>query len=192
MSYYPLSGVFTESGGVCKPSNSSTLAQYKAMQTQLNRVATVLSLSKIGVDGDIGPGTLRLLSNISSKLYNTTMPFEMALANAASSQCGDVASDAVNITYWAKWTADARGAGSGTTTPTPKPPSGSSPPIIPPGGVTGPGTAQPQIGGGLWDAFKNLSTLEKGAVGVGLFAAGVMAGFIPFGKKKRGGSTRRA
>lgn len=190
MGYIGMGGLFEVVNGVCKPSNSSTLAQYKAMQTQLNRCATALGLSKIGVDGDVGPATLRLLSNISSKLYNSQVGFELALANAASSSCSDVAGDAVNITYWAQWTADNRGASSGgsTTTPisTPKPPTQQIPP------VTGGAPTQPQIGAGLWQSFKNLSTVEKAAVGIGLLAAGVYAGFIPLGKKKRRTSTRRA
>lgn len=173
---------FVNRSGVCKPTNSATLATFKGMQTQLNRVATAVGVSKITVDGDLGSKTLYLLSNIASKMRDI-IPQEIALANEATNDCSQVALRAETISFLAKSVADMRGVPSSTggSTSTPRP---SSPPIVPP--ITGGAPAAPQIGGGLWDAFKNLSTVEKAAVGVGLLAAGVAAGFIPFGKKKRG------
>ena len=54
----------TKYPGVCKPSTTATLAAFRNLQTQLNRVAQAKSLPKIAVDGDIGPGTLNLAAYV--------------------------------------------------------------------------------------------------------------------------------
>lgn len=50
----------TKYPGVCKPTNFEALAKFKELQVQLNRVAHAKKVAKVVVDGDIGPGTVRL------------------------------------------------------------------------------------------------------------------------------------
>ncbi len=57
---------FTNVGGVCKPKNLPTLAQSRAFQGQLNRVAQMKGFSKIAADGAIGPATLSLFRRVQS------------------------------------------------------------------------------------------------------------------------------
>ena len=75
----------TKYPGVCKPSTTATLAIFKALQQQLNRVASVKNLPKVAVDGDIGPGTLNLASYVK------------AVAAADATGSGDLASIANDV-----------------------------------------------------------------------------------------------
>jgi len=52
----------TKYPGVCKPTNQATLELVYELQRQLNRIAQMKGLTKIAVDGDIGPGTVRLFN----------------------------------------------------------------------------------------------------------------------------------
>lgn len=172
---------FVKRGSVCKPANSATLAIFKDMQSQLNRVAQAVGVSKIAVDGDIGNGTLYLLSNIASKM-NSINAMEVALANEASNNCSTVAARAETIAYFAKAVANARGVSSSVSQGGGGGGGGgssSAPPVtIPPGTATVPG---PAAGGGIMASISSMGTLEKAAVAVGAVAVGVAL----FGKKKR-------
>lgn len=52
----------TKYPGTCKPANAPTLELVYELQRQLNRVAQMRKLTKIAVDGDIGPGTVKLFN----------------------------------------------------------------------------------------------------------------------------------
>ena len=55
---------YTMVGGVAKPANETVLKQFKALQTQVNRVLKVKGFPVIGVDGDIGPGTVAAVQKV--------------------------------------------------------------------------------------------------------------------------------
>jgi hypothetical protein len=50
----------TRIAGVCKPTNTNALAIVQEAQRQLNRIAQAKNLTKISVDGDVGPKMLTL------------------------------------------------------------------------------------------------------------------------------------
>lgn len=99
----------TKYPGVCKPSNERTLAMFKDLQSQLNRVAQAKGIPKIAVDGDIGPGTIKLMTS--------------AAMIAAGTGCSSVASAAVPFTGAARVIADAAGAPATVVSPAPARPS---------------------------------------------------------------------
>jgi hypothetical protein len=55
---------FTEVSGVAKPNDEATLKLFKALQTQMNRVAKQKKLTVISVDGKIGSGSRTLMNGI--------------------------------------------------------------------------------------------------------------------------------
>lgn len=55
---------FTMVGGVAKPSDAATLALFKALQQQMNRVASKKSLPVFSVDGAIGNDSKALLISV--------------------------------------------------------------------------------------------------------------------------------
>lgn len=171
---------YVKRGSVCKPANSATLAIFKTMQTQLNRVAQAVGVSKIAVDGDIGSGTLTLLSRIASKM-SMTSALEVTLANEATNDCSTVASRAETISFFAKSVADAKGvsanAGTSGGSSGGGGGGGGSTPIvtIPPGSATVPGASS-----GIMASLSSLGGLEKAALAVGAVAVGVAL----FGKKR--------
>lgn len=117
----------TKYPGVCKPSNTATLQTFKTLQAQLNRLAEGLSLTKITVDGDIGAGTVGLLSSVKSVLGQggvSVDPARNILIQADASSCTAVASNADLLGDAAKGVADQMGVSS--TISQPKPPGGSS------------------------------------------------------------------
>lgn len=57
---------FTSVSGVCKPQNFPALQAVQEFQRQLNRVAQVKGLGKIGVDGAVGPKTVALFKSVQS------------------------------------------------------------------------------------------------------------------------------
>ena len=54
------SGSCSPSAGMAKPMTTAALNAFKALQDQLNRVASIKSWSKVPVDGRIGSGTVAL------------------------------------------------------------------------------------------------------------------------------------
>lgn len=86
----------TKYPGVCKPSNVSTLATFKRMQTQMNRVAAVKGFKTIAIDGDVGPGTLGLFKMVQAfivqhALDNGDFAAASKISSAPSSSCTAVA-----------------------------------------------------------------------------------------------------
>ncbi len=80
--------------GTCKPMNWIAYGYVTNLQNQLNRVATVKGLSKIGVDGQIGPGTLGLLKKVKA-LFPTVMgdPSSCLYTSADADVIGDQVKD---------------------------------------------------------------------------------------------------
>jgi len=90
--------------GTCKPSDLSTLAIFKNLQAQLNRVATGYnallghSVPLVSVDGDIGPGTMQMFEQVQAWLTADTSSSGYATAamimQQDTSSCSAVASNA--------------------------------------------------------------------------------------------------
>lgn len=150
---------FVNRNGVCKPTNFATLAKFKALQSQLNRIAEVKGLKKIGVDGDIGAGTLGLLA---------------ASGISSATDCSAVAVVSEALTAQVKVVADAAGAPAKVSSPAPV----QTPSIVSP--TTGVLTPQPATAS-VMDTFNRLGPTEM------ILAAAAIGGvaYFAFGKKKR-------
>lgn len=161
----PLNFNSTKYAGVCKPSDVRTLSRFRDLQSQLNRVAQVKGLTKIAVDGDIGPATIKLMTS--------------AGMVPAGTGCSTIAAGAVAFTGLAKTIADAGGAPANVAGPIAKPSTLVS--------ATGQETLAPAspYGGSLLESFNALSTPMKiAAVGV---AGGLGYYLYKSTKKKRKG-----
>ena len=90
----------TKYPGVCKPTNFTSLGLFQELQMQLNRLADHMGLKKVGVDGDLGPGTLKLLAQCKAKGLGMPFPIDT---------CSQVAKTAVQITTILRGTADSFG-----------------------------------------------------------------------------------
>jgi hypothetical protein len=163
---YHLSGLgdvatsdFVNRNGICKPTNFETLAKFKGLQNQLNRVAQVKGLTKIAVDGDIGPGTLRLLA---------------ATGVTATSDCSAVAIIAEPLTVQVQAVANAAGAPEKVSSPAPA----ATPSIV---NVTTGLTVPQPAAASVSDAFGRMSQTQMviAAVAIGGVA------YLALGKKKR-------
>ena len=93
--------------GICKPMDTATLAVYRDLQAQANRVAHVRGLAKIDVDGRIGPETVALVEGIMMASYG---------------QCDQVAAIADELAQAIRGTADAIGAPADVSAPRTRPP----------------------------------------------------------------------
>lgn len=177
----PLSGLFddgseiafdsTKFPGICKPANKETLDVVVKFQKQLNRVAHAKGFTKIGPDGDIGPGTLALFRQVQSASSGTV--------SGNGQSCGGIANASLpDISLEVEALADVLGAPATITSPKP-----ASPPsfVNNQGGLT----VNPNAGAAsVLDVFTKMSTPMKLA-GVGI-AAGI--GFlllVPMKKSKK-------
>lgn len=159
------SGVsFVNKGGVCKPADKNTLLMVTGFQKQLNRVAQAKGLSKIGVDGDIGPGTQGLYASV-VQASGGAVP--------SGSLCGnDLPGIAVSVQSFA----DSLGAPVVASSPPAKTPSFVNP-------TTGIETKVPAAGASIGDMFKGMSTPLK------LTFVGILGGIGYFVfLEKRGGA----
>lgn len=149
---------FVTVSGVCKPTNFATLDKFKELQRQLNRGAAAKKLPPIAVDGDLGPGTVKLANAV----------FGMWTG------CADLAVKAEDYTATVKALATAQGVPASVGSPKPLWP----PAIV--NATTGVLTPQPATSSVL-DAFNNMDTTGK------LVAAAVLGGvaYFALGKKKR-------
>jgi hypothetical protein len=130
--------------GVCKATNQTTLNLFKELQRQLNRVLSTYGAKLIGVDGEIGPGTVGAM----------TVAFPAGTWN-----CTSIAGGADAWMPETKLLADSKGAPAQVSSPRPpKPPS-----IIDP--ITNKEKPQP-TSDSIMDFFKNMSTTEM-LVGAG-------------------------
>src|SRR5262245_6418938 len=133
MGYISMGDVATDSfnstkyPGVCKPSTVATLAVFKRLQAQLNRVASVKGIATIAVDGDVGAGTVGLYASLKSALISyasSSKDISFAFAGvaqltAAGGSCTSIASVADVIADVADAYADSLGASA--SPPAPKP-----------------------------------------------------------------------
>jgi hypothetical protein len=93
--------------GICKPMDTTTLAVYRDLQAQANRVAHARGLAKIDVDGRIGPDTVALVESVTMASYG---------------QCDQVAAIADELAQAIRGTADALGAPASVSAPQTRPP----------------------------------------------------------------------
>jgi len=176
---YTTTAGFSSVGGVCKPNDSGTLANFKELQRQANRVADAIGTAKIAVDGAIGPGTLALLTTIQGKAKAAdtgNFGFGNFLANQNLSSCSAVAGGVLNITPMLSAMADALGVSSSVASPSPA----STPTTYDP--ITGKETPQ-SLTSSIGDAFSNMSTtMQMAALGI----AGGIGYYLYKGSKKKG------
>lgn len=138
----------TKAPGTCKPSDFSTLAKFKALQEQMNRVAKMKGFPTIAVDGDLGPGTVSLFNKILG-------------GNAA---CGNIAGYV--STYTAQFNALASSLGAPASVPAPKPTT--APAIVNAAGATvpaPPGASNPMVAS-VYDAFGGSPVLAVAGVAI--------------------------
>lgn len=175
-------GGFVSTNGVCKPTDSVSLAAFKELQRQANRVADATGLAKIGVDGAIGPGTIGLISQIKTKAqslaaqYTSSQGWGNYLANQNVSTCSAIAGGVQNLTPMLSAMADALGVSSSVASPAPASPPSIYNPIT--------GAAMPQgAAADAGDLIGNMSTTMQIA---GLAIAGGLAYFAvkAYDKKK--------
>mgnify|MGYP001612449738 CR=1 FL=1 len=172
--------------GVCKPTNFEALGHFKKLQIQLNRIAQAKGMSKVAVDGDIGPGTIKLAAAIyaaaaadagisSVGLYSTYLRTQLAGATS----CTALASRADMIATAAEKYANALKVPAQISQPSsPKP----STIVTSSGEVTAP--AQYQGSGS--SGFGTMGTAQKVVAGVAL--GGLVFFLIQDQKKRRRGA----
>ena len=93
---------YTSVNGVCKARNFPALTVAKELQAQLNRVAQMKKLSKVAVDGAIGPRTLTLFRAVQTAAGGAVM--------GDPSNCMGVAADADVLSEQVKLFADSLNA----------------------------------------------------------------------------------
>lgn len=159
----------TKYPGVCKPTNLTALSRIRELQMQMNRVAQLRGVAKIGVDGDVGPGTI--------KLYSTLQGVSVGSINAITI--------ATSAPYESKTFMDiADAAGIPTTVPQPAP--ATQPSII--NTTTGLEIPVPTPeSSGVVAAFSGMSTAQK-VIFAGLLGGVGLLVAKEFGKKKKGPS----
>ena len=153
----------TARAGVCKPTNLTALGYVKELQKQLNRVAQAKGYSKIGVDGEIGPGTLALFAKVQAGAGTQIM--------GSAGSCMGIAPDADVLSAQVQAYADSIGAPAQASAVL----SLKAPTIVKPNGVE---VAE----AGVMDSFGRLQTLEQVAI-VGVLGG---VGYLLLTKKKRG------
>lgn len=155
----------TKYPGTCKPSDAYTLGVFKELQRQLNRLAQGKGVSKIAVDGDVGPGTVALARTVGID---------------SSGSCSTIAMNAAVYASIAKGLADQLGVPASVSQPTPI----KAPSIVNAAGqettVTGGGGIAASVSG----AFAGMSNLEK-ALALGI--VGGIAYVVLVKKPKRKG-----
>lgn len=188
MSYLQLGSVdassfnATKYPGIAKPSDVATLGIFKNLQAQLNRVGQGLKLSKISVDGDIGPGVIRLLGQIKSILGAggvSADPARNILIQADTSSAAAVAAQADILGNAANGVADQMSVPAKVSQPAPI---GGTSTLVGASGAESRVSTPTPAAAGLLDAFGGLSTTEM------VVAAGAVGAIVYFaGKPKRGG-----
>ena len=172
---------FTTISGVCYATSSDVLSTFKNLQRQMNRVADKMGTAKIGVDGQIGPQTIALLSAIKSSPLTsggTAAAWQNFIANQDTSSCSAIAAQAITLAQMIGAMADSLGVPSSVTSPAP-----ASTPVI----ANGSGQLVPQgPAASLGDTWNNLSSATKlvaGAVAVGAIVLATK-------KSKKGGASK--
>jgi hypothetical protein len=167
---YTTIGGFVSVGGVCKPTDSTSLSKFKELQRQANRVADAIGATKIGVDGAIGGQTLALMATIKTKAAAAdtgSQGWGNFIGNQNISTCSAVAGGTDNLIPMLSLMADALGVSSSVASPAPASP----PQIYNP--ITGQVSSQ-GLAADVGDLFGNMSTPTKIAAlgiagGIGYF-----------------------
>jgi hypothetical protein len=151
--------------GICKPGDKNTLFTVTGFQKQLNRVADIKGIAKIGVDGDLGPKTLGLFRQVQSLAGGQI--------SGDGSTCAGLTESLPVIAVQVAQFADSLGAPARTSSP-PAP----TPTFI--SQATGQEVKVPQAGASVADMFMGMSTPMKVAFagvlgGIGYFAYRAMA-----------------
>jgi len=94
-------------GNICLPMDTATLAIFRDLQRQANRVAHARGFGKVNEDGRIGPDTVQLVEQITSASYGS---------------CDQVSAIADELATAIRGTADALGAPASVTAPRTRPP----------------------------------------------------------------------
>jgi len=169
MTYFPMgddavpSFNTTKYPGVCKPSNQATLDLVYSLQNQLNRVAHAKKLTKIAVDGDLGPATVKLL--------NSALGTSVASCSAITGQIAIMAANARMI-------ADSLGVPASVSGPKP-----SSPPVLVlPTGEELAAKPRSESAGFSLDALTNMSTPMM--IGLAALTVGIGYYLLKSSKKK--------
>jgi hypothetical protein len=142
----------TKFPGICKPANKETLDVVVKFQKQLNRVAQAKGFTKIGPDGDIGPGTLALFRQVQSASSGTVEGNGQSCTGIANQSLPDISLEVEAL-------ADVLGAPTTVSGPAP---------ATPPSFVNKQGglTINPTAGAGsILDVVKGMSTPMKVAMG---------------------------
>jgi len=181
--------------GTCKPSDLATLAIFKNLQAQLNRIVyaynkiTGNNAALISVDGDIGPGTMQQVEEVQALLTaDTSMdvyPTAGMIKAQSTSSCSDVANNAETLVAAAQAVADTIGAPASISQPS----SGSSTLVSSMGKSTTVHTPTPANNGiatSLTDLVSGLDTTT-----LLLLAAGAGAVIYYSGKKGRRSKSKR-
>lgn len=162
---------FTQAGGICKAANITALNYVKELQRQLNRVAQVKGFAKVGVDGEVGPGTLSLFTKV-----QTAAGTGAGAILGTPSSCMGVAPDADVLSAQVAAYANSIGAPAIASAAF----TGHAPTIVRPNG-------QEVAAAGLFDTFDRLPALEKFAV-LGVF--GGIGYMLMAGKRRKKGGKR--
>lgn len=105
--------------GSCSPVDTATLAVFKNLQRQQNRVASLLGISRIGEDGVIGSKTVDQAKAIGAKAGDM-LPFHVRSALSLVTTCDSLARVADSVADALDSAADANGAPAVVSTPKPR------------------------------------------------------------------------
>lgn len=171
--------------GICTPTNSDSLAQFKELQRQCNRIADNVGWTKIQIDGSIGPATMTIVGQVktlaAASASTDTSGAASFLAAQVTSSCTAVADQASSLVYMVGAFADALGAPSSVSSPS----ASSTPTIYNP--VTKQLETQSPLAS-IMDTFNNLSTPMQ--IGVLATAGGLAYYALKPSKKSKKGARR--
>lgn len=176
----------TKYPGICKPSDFATLAIFKNLQAQLNRVAQALGFKKVTVDGDIGSGVTSLLSQIAANLSQggvSVDPARNILIQAGGYQPTEAAANADTLGNAAQGVADQMSVPAKISQPS----SGSSVLVSATGAETSISTPTP-ASASLLDSLGGLGGLS--ATTILALAAG--AGVLVYMAESKGSKTKKS
>lgn len=117
-------GGYSYSGGVCKPSTASKLAEFKTLQRQINRLHKLWGLKLLSVDGRPGPHTTRSINNI-FRAQNAPLHSNYADCRGYADKAADLADTIGIIADTAKAPSSVPDPGSITSPPSVARPDGS-------------------------------------------------------------------
>ena len=112
----PISSIACSGGPVCKPMYADTLALFKSLQLQLNRVLVASGQKAMGIDGRIGPCTVQAINKTAS-VHGMTFV-----------DCNAVSAASPSVVAALKQAADKLGAPAQVSAPAPRAPASTANP----------------------------------------------------------------